>query len=76
MEAQAIEAAAPDVIAAAIAARRQQIRDEASREVAWVEKALAAMEDQDGRQEADACQRFERVVEQIVAAVLGETAGP
>jgi len=75
-EAQAIEAAAPEAVAAAIAARRQQILDGAYLEVASVEKALAAVEDRRQRPDPDADQRFERAVDQIVSAVLGETGGP
>jgi hypothetical protein len=75
-EAETIEAAAPEAVAAAIAARRQQILDAALREVASVETALAAVEDLRQRPDPEADRRFERAVEQIVSAVLGETAGP
>ena len=76
MEAQAIEAAAPEAVAAAVAERTQQIRGEALREVASIEKTLADLEAVHGRGGTDAEGRFERAVEQVVAAVLDESAGP
>ena len=76
MEAQEIEAAAPEAIAAAVAERTQQIRGEALREVAAIEKALADLEAVYERGGTEAEGRFERAVEQVVAAVLGESAGP
>ena len=76
MEAQAIEAGAPEVIAVAVAARTQQIRDAALLEVASVEKALAGLEEAHERVDPDTERRFQRAVDEIVVAVLGETAGP
>ena len=76
MEARAIEAGAPEVIAVAVAARTQQIRDAALVEVASVEKALAALEEAHGRVDPDTERRFQRAVDEIVGAVLGESAGP
>ena len=64
------------MIAAAVAARTQQIRDEALREVAAIERAVADLEAARERAGPDAEERFERAVAQIVVAVLGESAGP
>lgn len=76
MEAQAIEAAAPGAVAAAVAERTQQIRGEALREVAAIEKARVDLEAVYERGGTEAEGRFERAVEQVAAAVLDESAGP
>ena len=76
VEAQAIQAAVPEVIAAAVAARTQQLRDAALLEVASVDQTIAAVERGDQADDASARARFARAVDQVVAAVLGENPEP
>lgn len=71
---RAIEAGAAERMTAAIARAQERIRAEALREVAAAELALAGMEAEGRSDSAESIASFDRVVDEIVGAVLGESA--
>ncbi len=71
----ALEAAAPGLIAGAVAARRTELEQETRVEVEEIERELERLEADTVRSvdDPEARRRFDQAVELVVAAVLGET---
>ncbi len=72
-EARAVEASGPELVGAAVAAHREQVLAAARREIEALERELRELDEQSAGADAASAARFERAVDLVVTAVLGET---